>query len=142
MRFFVIILILVLSVYDASPPPPLQCPVPEDRAKAWYNGDKCSIGYSCCFNELIDNRTLSCCYAYGSDGPYKCCERASQTWFIILLSLLASLIGIYIFSLFVRTTIRDYCPHPFLPKNSLFLRQEEDDDDDTSSSLEEAISHS
>ena len=54
-----------------------QCPTPEDRKHAWYSGRVCKHpnNYQCCFNELINNHTMSCCYAYGTDGPIKCCGR-------------------------------------------------------------------
>lgn len=84
-----LLLLVFLSNYQCySPPPaPLQCPVPADRAIAWYNGKLCYERYACCFTENRGgNITASCCYAYGSDGPYKCCGIGHDYTLIIVLS--------------------------------------------------------
>ena len=53
---------------------PVQCPAPEDRLSAWYSGKTCDFSnFGCCFDEIINGDKISCCYAYGSDGPLKCC---------------------------------------------------------------------
>jgi hypothetical protein len=49
-----------------------QCPVPKDRIHAFYSGACRGIG-GCCFNELVNNVSSSCCYQYGTNGPIKCC---------------------------------------------------------------------
>lgn len=69
------------------------CPVPEDRQLAWYSGAPCqSTKVSCCFTELINNVSLSCCYAYGTDGPIKCCGRDDTS--IIVLASIFSVFGV------------------------------------------------
>ena len=67
------ILLLFINLILADYIPPLPCPVPEDRANAWLIKSQCWERYSCCFKEVINNISTSCCYAYGNDGPYKCC---------------------------------------------------------------------
>ncbi len=89
------IVLLVLFVFISSITainPPLPCPPPEDRAKAWDSGKPCYTSYSCCFTETVDNTTHSCCYTYGSDGPYKCCGSAVDPTFIIIMSVIGGLI--------------------------------------------------
>lgn len=101
-----IILSIVVVSGGYSPPnptsPPLPCPTPEDRENATYTGGVCYGRYSCCFDELVNNSTMSCCYAYGSDGPYKCCGRnpdSSDLLFLIILipcSPLIIIISVYL----------------------------------------------
>ena len=67
-----------------SPPAPFQCPVPEDRAKAYYNGETCDqYRYSCCFSEVLNGNATTCCYAYGQNGPYKCCGSLSVMYILL-----------------------------------------------------------
>ena len=75
----IVILLHLACISANSPPAPHQCPVPEDRARAYYNGQVCyTAQYSCCFTEKFENGTAPCCYAYGSNGPYKCCGAVSD----------------------------------------------------------------
>jgi hypothetical protein len=78
--------LFVIAVVCATPSPP-QCPTPEDRAHARYNGQTCSLPYGCCFSEQMGNETVSCCYAYGSDGPYKCCGSPSTGEIILAVAI-------------------------------------------------------
>lgn len=89
MSILLICSFFILSVFGGySPPnptsPPLPCPTPEDRDNAYYTNGTCSGRYSCCFNEPVidpisgNSSNMSCCYAYGADGPYKCCGRTND----------------------------------------------------------------
>jgi hypothetical protein len=51
-----------------------QCPVPEDRKIAEYSG-VCYFhsDYGCCFPEIFNKTTTSCCYRYSENGSEKCC---------------------------------------------------------------------
>ena len=72
----------------------LDCPVPEDRRNAWYSGKQCNSIDSCCFNEVIDvnpssnGTSTTCCYAYGTAGPIKCCgfDETRKIPFIVVMS--------------------------------------------------------
>jgi len=87
----VTILFLYVTLCSSSTPVPLPCPTPEDRAVAWYSGRLCASSYSCCYTEPLGNTTASCCYSYGSDGPYKCCGRDPELGFIIGMSVVGGL---------------------------------------------------
>lgn len=82
------LLLLFVSFVLSDYVPPLPCPVPEDRANAWLIKTQCWETYTCCFKELINNISTSCCYAYGNDGPYKCCgtgEPKNRSWIFLIL---------------------------------------------------------
>jgi len=105
MLFFVLFIAITSAGY--SPPyPSLPCPSTEDRKIAWYTGGTCSQRYSCCFDEEIDlngNFTvMSCCYAYGNNGPYKCCgrdyDKGSPAIFLLFLLPASPVIFLIIYS--------------------------------------------
>lgn len=106
------LLLLFLLLVEANK---LQCPHPEDRANAWYSGKTCDSfcsSWGCCFNELIDGNTTSCCYAYGTDGPIKCCgSDVSRDWntyfFILLFLIVCCLFGSMIFCIENKKIKRD-----------------------------------
>lgn len=92
-----LLVILFFTVIICSSAP-LPCPSPEDRINAWYSGSYCYESYSCCFTEgIIDSNgnstAMSCCYAYGTDGPYKCCG-LNPYYPLFFLLLLIPVIGI------------------------------------------------
>lgn len=92
--FCLLFIIVLFSGYSPPPPPPLPCPISEDRENAWYTGGTCSARYSCCFDESVmdslsgNSSIMSCCYAYGTTGPYKCCGRSDDESSLLLLLLL------------------------------------------------------
>ena len=92
------ILLLFINLILADYIPPLPCPVPEDRANAKLVKDSCYKFYTCCFNEIINDIETSCCYAYGNDGPYKCCGRSEYDPLVAvtIIFLFAALITFYI----------------------------------------------
>lgn len=101
------ILFIILFVYCnayAPPRPPLQCPVPEDRTRAWNSGKPCYSTDGCCFTEPVGNSTDACCYFYGSDGPVKCCGRAIDPIFIIVVSVFGGIALILIIIIIVLCT--------------------------------------
>lgn len=82
-----LLIIFFVYTYARQHSHQLQCPTQEDRAIATYSGYGCYRDYGCCFQESIDNIGVSCCYAYGSNGPYKCCSNgAILTDIIVILS--------------------------------------------------------
>ena len=112
-----------------SPPnptsPPLPCPTPEDRDIASYTNGTCSGRYSCCFDEQVMDpisgnfSTMSCCYAYGATGPYKCCGRSpDHSELIFLLFALPPLPFIFlIFYCCCKACGSDNRQHPVLTKS-------------------------
>lgn len=79
-----------------------QCPSATERAAAFLLGENCTSIFTCCFAEMIDNISLSCCYAYVDDRTAKCCSRP-WSWQIIftflavlLMLLVLTCVGIYI----------------------------------------------
>ena len=118
----------VISGYVPPSPtaPPLPCPTPEDRNIAYYTNGTCSERYFCCFNEeVIDLITgnfsnMSCCYAYGADGPYKCCGRSpDNSWPIFLLFALPPLPFIFLlFYCFYKTCKTGYSKQPLPTKSA------------------------
>ena len=93
---FSLLFVIVISGY--VPPrhasPTIPCPIFSNRSDALYTGQVCSERYSCCFSESIMDpisgnfSTMSCCYAYGTNGTYKCCGRNSDYSVLLLLLLL------------------------------------------------------
>lgn len=87
-------LLFIIVVSGGYVTSPLPCPTPEDITNASYTGGTCSERYSCCYAESVMNPTngnfsiMPCCYAYGSDGPYKCCGRSPDYSAFLLLLLL------------------------------------------------------
>ncbi len=96
--FYFLFFLVLSGGYGSSPPPPLPCPSPEDRNNAWYTGGTCSGSYTCCFGEPVldpisgNFSDMSCCYAYGTGGPYKCCGRSDDKSELLLLLLLIPVI--------------------------------------------------
>jgi len=95
MRVVAILALLIWFTGANNPPAPYQCPTPEDRAVAYYTGQACVGSYSCCYTELVYNKTSRCCYAYGTDAPVKCCGLASSLSIIIILSVTFGIMFIF-----------------------------------------------
>lgn len=79
MLVFLLFITIIFAGYSPAIQP-LPCPSTEDRKIAWYTGTYCYQAYSCCFDEQVEGSdgnytVMSCCYAYGNNGPYKCCGR-------------------------------------------------------------------
>lgn len=110
--------------------PPYQCPTPEDRARAWDSGQTCGPSYSCCFTETRGNSTASCCYAYGSDGPYKCCGRTlSDRDFIIIMSVVFGGAGLVFIIIVLVVYIRSRYHRASEPKKKVIVIDNNDDND-------------
>lgn len=130
---FVTILFLYVTLCSSSGPVPMPCPTPQDRAIAWYSGSQCVASYSCCFTEPLGNTTASCCYSYGSDGPYKCCGRDPEIGFIIGMSVSGGLCLIIIIVLVSVQSCRHYYKsRPILVRqqHDKIISVAEDDDKD------------
>lgn len=108
--------------------PPAQCPTPEDRAKAWDSGWTCGPYYSCCFTETRGNSTASCCYAYGNDGPYKCCGRThSDRDFTIAISVVFGGAGLAFIVIVLVVYIRSRYLRVSEPKKKVIVIDKKDD---------------
>ena len=64
----------------------LSCPSFEDRLNATYREDKCYQTSDCCYDELIGDTKMSCCYSYEKDILYKCCRMDKYLLFLIIVS--------------------------------------------------------
>ena len=77
------------------------CPNEVEREHAWDSQKACGSSATgpCCFSELYMNpvtfnvTNTTCCYAFGTDGPLKCCGTNADTTGIIFGSVLG---GVFI----------------------------------------------
>lgn len=97
----------------------MQCPVPEDRLNAWYRGICSGGNYDCCFNEI----NTTCCYAYGSNGPIKCCGIETDHVFMIFGIIMLVLISIAIICLLLMCVLQCYvyCKKESMTSESTYL---------------------
>ncbi len=113
-----LLVLLFIIVKSQNTPAPPQCPAPEDRLNAEFSGKTCDFFRSgCCFNEVINENKLLCCYVYSLKGTLKCCgydgseENVNFYLFVFFIALLCILVLLFCYALnekAIRNKINKY----------------------------------